>query len=146
MRYRPSLLLAIFSVAFSASALPSPSEADAFAVAGVTRSEASVVLVQLQVAVAAHDAKLIAALTFFPLTVRGKAGPRNAAELERDFDAVFTDKVRSAILGQTVDELFASWRGLMIGRGEAWLVALCDNTGHPGKCAKHRLLLFSINN
>jgi hypothetical protein len=146
MRYAAALVLAFVAAASAAGAPPAPSDADAFAVAGLTRPDVAAVLTQLQVAVAAHDAARVSVLTLFPLTVRGRPGPKDASELAHNFDAVFTEKVRAAIRDQTVDSLFASWKGVMIGRGEVWLAGLCDGDSVPGKCKNHRLLIVSINN
>jgi hypothetical protein len=146
MQRAAALVLALLTVASAMGAPSASGDADAFAVAGLTRPEVAAVLAQLQGAVAAHDAARISALTFFPLTVRGRPGPKNASELARDFDAVFTGKVRAAIRDQTVDSLFANWKGVMIGKGEAWLAGLCDGNSVPGECKNHRLLLVSINN
>jgi hypothetical protein len=116
-----------------------------FAVAGVSHAEAADFLKRLQKAVADQDANAVAALTAFPLTVNGKAGPKSRAEFAQHFDSIYTAKVRTAVLAQPVDKLFANWRGLMIGRGEVWISALCDDG--PGSGGKNRRIrVVSVNN
>jgi hypothetical protein len=119
---------------------------DPFAVAGLTRPEVTLVLSELQTAVASGDAARVSKLVQFPLTVNGKPGPKNPREFIRDFDTVFTDVVRAAVLKQSVERLFANWRGLMIGRGEVWLSGICDHGSSPDTCENSRILVISINN
>jgi hypothetical protein len=120
--------------------------ADPFMAAGVSYAEAADFLERLQRAVRANDAAAVAALSAFPLTVRGKAGPENAAQFEKRFASIYTAKVRSAVLKQRADALFANWRGLMIGDGEVWFAARCDGNSAATDCAEHRLLVISVNN
>jgi len=119
--------------------------AEPFAAAGISSEEAAAFLRQLQGAVTAHDAAAVAALTQFPLTVNGKPGPKDAAEFAQQFDAIYTARVRAAVLTQSVDTLFANWRGIMIGRGELWIAALCDDHGAPDRCRNRRILIVSVN-
>jgi hypothetical protein len=115
-------------------------------VAGITYVEASDFLQRLRDAVRENDAGAVAALTHFPFTVNGKPGPPNAAELARHFADIYTEPVRRAVLEQTVDALFANWRGLIIGRGEVWFSAVCDTDSAPGSCKNRRIRVVQVNN
>jgi hypothetical protein len=132
------------SVAAAPSAAPAPQEH--LATAGITHAEAAVFLRRLQLAVKTRDADAVASLTIFPLTVRGKPGPANASELTQHSAEIFNEKVRAAVLGQTVDSLFANWRGLMIGNGDVWASALCDADSPPNGCKNPRIVIVSVNN
>lgn len=119
--------------------------AEPFAVAGISYAEAGDFLKRFQHAVKAHNVDAVAALTELPLTVNGKAGPKDRSEFARKFDTIYTAKVRAAVLTQQVQGLFASWRGLMIGQGEVWISALCDDDSGSG-CKNRRIRIVSINN
>lgn len=134
------------ATSFAAPNSSSDAGQDPFSVAGVTRAEASDFLGRLQSAIRNDDVDAVAAVTLFPLTVRGKSGPKNGAELARHFTEIYTDKVRAAILGQSVDDLFASSQGLTIGHGQVWISGLCDGDSPPGGCKNLKLLIVSVNN
>ena len=87
-------------------------------------------LSRLQAAVRAGDRRAIIALIDFPLRVNEAKGPRlyrDARSVERDFERIFTPKVRRAILGQRADRLFVRDQGAMIGDGELWFDRTCPN-------------------
>ena len=80
-------------------------------------------LTKLQTAVRADDRAAVVALVAFPLRVNSGGRSRlyrDAAAVRRDYDAIFTPRVRSAILGQRFDRLFGRDQGVMIGDGEVW--------------------------
>ena len=67
----------------------------------------------------------------FPLRVnRGgrRISYKTGKELLAEFDAVFTPKVRRAILDQRFETLFGRDQGVMIGSGEVWFDHLCRNS------------------
>jgi hypothetical protein len=87
-------------------------------------------LSRLQGAVRADDRHAIVALIAFPLQVNGAGHTRSyrdAASVERDFDQIFTPRVRRAIAGQSSRELFVRDQGAMIGDGEVWFDQTCLN-------------------
>jgi len=80
-------------------------------------------LTKLQTAVRADDRAAVVALVAFPLRVNSGGRSRlyrHAAAIRRDYDAIFTPRVRTAILGQRFDRLFGRDQGVMIGDGEVW--------------------------
>jgi hypothetical protein len=80
-------------------------------------------LSRLQGAVKANDHRAVIGMIAFPLRVNGEGGPRiyrDAASVQRDFDRIFTPKVRRAILEQRGDKLFMRDIGAMVGDGELW--------------------------
>ena len=140
--FAPLTLAGMTSVAGeSTSGRPEP-----FEVAGITYAEATEILHELQIAVAANDASAVAALTEFPLTVTGRPGPATASQFARDFTSIYTERVRAAVRKQTVDSLFANWKGIIIGRGEVWIAAVCDVDSVPQQCRNRRVRVVSINN
>jgi hypothetical protein len=128
----------------AAAADPAPHPADRFAVAGISEGEAQSFLATLQGALRQHDTAGIAAVTRFPLMVNGRPGARDAQELTRYFSAIFTDRVRDAVLAAHPENLFASWRGVMIGSGIVWFAADCGTD--PGCASGHPLRIIAINN
>lgn len=87
-------------------------------------------LSRLQAAVRANDRHQQIALIAFPLRVNEAAAVRtysNAQAVERDFDRIFTARVRRAILNQRPDRLIVRGGRAMIGNGELWLAPSCPN-------------------
>lgn len=120
---------------------------DRFASAGISQEEAQAFLTKLQAAVAGNDARSVAAMTQFPLTVNGRPGARDSARFVQGFDVIFNDRVRSAVLHARVENLFASYRGLMIGSGQVWISAVCAGSAGAIPCAgKRTIAIIAINN
>jgi hypothetical protein len=87
-------------------------------------------LSRLQSAFSANDRRSLVSLVQFPLRVNGSGRTRlyrDAASLERDFDRVFTPKVRNAVLRQSAKDLFVRDQGAMVGNGELWFSQTCTN-------------------
>jgi len=87
---------------------------------------------RLKQAVAANNRTAVAASFVYPFRVnRTQASHlwvQTRAELLRRYDAIFTPKVRQAILAQNPDSLFYSWRGSMAGNGVVWIDGVCDDS------------------
>lgn len=87
-------------------------------------------LSRLQSAVRANDKGAVAGLAASPLRVNFEGGPKTYSDrnsIERDYDRIFTPRVRRAILGQRADRLFANYQGAMIGDGQVWFDQTCPN-------------------
>jgi hypothetical protein len=85
-------------------------------------------LSQLQSAIRTNDPRKIIGLVELPLRVNFRTGPRtyrDARSVERDFERMFTPKVRRAILDQRPDRLFTNYQGAMVGDGEVWFDHIC---------------------
>ena len=87
---------------------------------------------ELKQAVAANDRSAVSAQFVYPFRVN-RTPTRHffvetRAELLRRYDAILTPKVRRAILEQSSDSLFYSWRGLMVGNGAVWIDGVCDDS------------------
>lgn len=92
-----------------------------FEAAGLTREKAARFALMLKDALSRDDRDAVAGLVAYPITVRASGKTRvvrDRAELLRDYDQLFTTKVREAVLSQRVDQLKATGRGAEIGRGE----------------------------
>ncbi len=82
----------------------------------------------LQAAVEVGDPEAVASLVSYPITVKvGDAeltfdGPEAFASRYAD---IFTDEIKSAVLGQKYDELFVRDQGVMFGNGQVWLSGIC---------------------
>ena len=87
-------------------------------------------LSRLQSAVRANDKKAVANLAALPLRVNFASGARTYRDrksIERDFDRIFTQRVKQAILSQRADRLFTNYQGAMIGDGQVWFDQTCRN-------------------
>ena len=88
-------------------------------------------LSRLQAAVGTNNRRSIVAMIDFPLRVNFAGGARqyrDARSVERDFDRIFTPKVRRAVLSQRADRLFVRDQGAMVGDGELWFRETCRNS------------------
>lgn len=94
-------------------------------------------LERLQAAVGDKDRGAVIRLIRFPLRVnsggRSQIYP-DARSVRRDFDTIFTPRVRQAILAQRADRLFIRDVGAMIGDGEVWFDHVCSDSScsRPG--------------
>jgi hypothetical protein len=87
-------------------------------------------LSRLQAAVRAGKKGAVVRLVDLPLRVNFAGGARAYGDrrtIERDFDRIFTPRVRQAILDQRADRLFTNYQGAMIGDGEVWFDQTCPN-------------------
>ena len=87
-------------------------------------------LSRLRTAVRGNDRNALIALVSFPLRVNFVEGARtyrDSSSLRRDFDRVFTPKVKRAVLAQRPDRLFVRDLGAMVGDGELWFRETCPN-------------------
>ncbi|NOJ92558.1 hypothetical protein HMI51_06395 [Corallococcus coralloides] len=81
-------------------------------------------------AVAAHDAKEVAALVAYPFaaTVGGrKVKLPDAAAFVRHYDVIVTPAIANVITRQRYADLFVNADGVMFGQGEAWLNGICKD-------------------
>jgi hypothetical protein len=88
-------------------------------------------LSRLQAAIRADNHGEVIALIDFPLRANFRGGSRiyrDPASVERDFDRIFTARVKRAIARQRADRLFVRDQGAMIGDGEVWFDQTCPNT------------------
>ena len=87
-------------------------------------------LSRLQAAVRAGNKGAVVRLVDLPLRVNFAGGARTYRDrrsIERDFDRIFTPRVRQAIFDQRADRLFTNYQGAMIGDGEVWFDQTCPN-------------------
>ena len=87
-------------------------------------------LSRLQAAVRTGNKGAVVRLVDLPLRVNLAEGARTYRDrrsIERDFDRIFTPRVRQAILDQRADRLFTNYQGAMIGDGEVWFDQTCPN-------------------
>ncbi|MEO8454844.1 MAG: hypothetical protein ABI454_06770, partial [Sphingomicrobium sp.] len=85
---------------------------------------------RLQAAVRTNDRRALIRLIAFPLRVNGPGGPkfyRDGRSVKRDFERIFTPRVRRAILDQASNGLFVRDQGAMVGSGEVWIAQTCPN-------------------
>jgi len=94
-------------------------------------------LERLQAAVGDKDRGAVIRLIRFPLRVNSDGRSQiypDARSVRRDFDTIFTPRVRQAILAQRADRLFIRDVGAMIGDGEVWFDHVCSDSScsRPG--------------
>lgn len=91
-----------------------------FEASGLTREKAARFVLILKEALERSDAAAVANLVSFPINVRSGTKLRvvaDRAEFLRDYDAIMSERVRTAVLSQRVDQLKATGRGALIGDG-----------------------------
>ena len=87
-------------------------------------------LSRLQAGLRADDRRAVSRLVGFPLTVRrdGKVETyRSRREVERDFDEIFTPRVKSDVLGQRPYSLRTREDGKAKGSSRLWFAPACFN-------------------
>ncbi|NUT00775.1 MAG: hypothetical protein HOP96_07355, partial [Sphingomonas sp.] len=94
-------------------------------------------LTRLRSAFGSNDRDGILDLVGTPLTVRRDGGIRvyrSLPEIERDFDRIFTSRVRRSVLDQAPEDLAARDRGRLKGNRRIWFGPSCVGPGcsHPG--------------
>lgn len=101
-------------------------------------------LIGLQIAVVTGDRSRVARIVDYPLEVRigdEQATLRKADELVGRYEDLFTPEVVEAIERQTYGTLFANDQGVMIGDGQVWFGAVCDEAS----CAEPRIRIIALN-
>jgi hypothetical protein len=124
-------------------------EVNDFSVAGVERRDVSRFLDELKRAVAEGDRRKVAELVKYPTTVTldGRGKPvviTSADEFMLKYDEIMNARVTAAVLVAEVENLFANWQGVAIGRGEIWFNAICE-TGER-LCKEYVMRITKINN
>jgi hypothetical protein len=87
-------------------------------------------LSRLQAALRANDRRAVSRLVGFPLSVRKEGRVetyRSRREVERDFDEIFTPRVRSEVLNQRPYSLRTRDDGRTKGSGRLWFAPACFN-------------------
>ncbi|WP_164472828.1 hypothetical protein [Cohnella candidum] len=131
--------------AATASATPSgpaPSTSGAvtqgnpYEVAGITDPAASRKMFEtVKDAAARNDKELAAENALYPIRVNvGKVAVevKTKEDFVRQYDRIFTDKVRKALADQDVNKLFVNDEGVMAGNGEVWFGATADTPQRYG--------------
>lgn len=88
----------------------------------------------LQKGVADNDAAAVAALVQYPIVVsiQGKKTTlKSDKQFIANYDQLMTPDIRKAIVGTRYADLFVNYKGVMFGRGQAWISGIC----HDDKCA-----------
>jgi len=121
------------NIIVTGSRIPKPnlSAPNAFESKAAGGEDYSAFLSRLQAAIRANDRRSTIAMIDFPLRVNFAGDARiygDAQAVERDFDRIFTPKVKRAVLEQRPDRLFVRDQGAMVGNGELWLRENCPSS------------------
>ena len=141
-----SRYLVAFAAVLACGSPPSLAE-HRFAVAGLTQEQVANFLDELQAAVRASEAERVCRLAQFPLPVHS-AQPfevRSSSDCVLNYERIFTTTVRGAILSQEVEDLFANWRGVMVGSGELWFSGICGEPSPHDACPLVAVRTIAIN-
>jgi hypothetical protein len=80
-------------------------------------------LSELQKAVAADDTAAVAALAKFPADISTRTARKriqSSAEFQKAYAQIFDACLRRVVAATKPEDLSASWRGIMLGRGAIW--------------------------
>ncbi|MDX2169497.1 MAG: hypothetical protein SF182_20680 [Deltaproteobacteria bacterium] len=142
-RRLPAVLLT--ALALSMAPVVAHAGADRFAAAGTDTPHVRQAFETLQRAVRAGDAGPVADMVAYPLVLNHAGGRHETiddrAQFVSRFDGIFSGALRDTILAQRFDDLFGGAHGIMIGRGDLWLAALCPRPG----CSDPRIAIIAIN-
>ena len=116
--------------------------AEIHAASGMTNAEAQTFFNKVKAANATRDARAMAKLVAFPLTVNGKTNVKTASAFIARYSEIFNANVIKAIEQQQYETVFSNYQGAMFGNGQVWFAALCDQQ----TCDTHKLRIVAINN
>ena len=141
------ILLAVIALLLGSPCCAQP-EADRFAPAGIAEAAARSMLEALQSGVRSDDRAKVADLIEYPLRVNNSHTHRlisDRGEFLSNYTKVFTSEIRQQVLEQSFDDLFVSWRGVMIANGAVWFSGVCDAASTPGTCKHPRVRVIAVN-
>lgn len=78
---------------------------------------------EIKADVESRDIESLGAKVFYPVKVKIEGNQvilRNSDDLKTNYKQLFNSDIRNATRCQKFDNLFASWRGVMIGGGAIW--------------------------
>jgi hypothetical protein len=119
--------------------------AERLKVAGLEVSETRQFLDNLKTRTAQRDREGVCSLVSYPMTVQSKQASRtiaNEAACRGAYDSIFNSAVLSSISREHFEDLFANWRGVMIGDGAVWFGGICSDR----QCQNKTIKIVSINN
>jgi hypothetical protein len=99
----------------------------------------------LKKVVAEGDKEAVAAMVGYPFRTRieGAAVEINdQSQFVENYDQFITIKVKNALATQTYETLFVTRHGVMIGSGEIWFGAICEDA----VCGASAIRIMTINN
>ena len=117
---------------------------NACALIGYDAERVTVVLQALKEAANSMTPDPIEPYIEYPFTARSATGNiviRSIKDLRRVFPRVFTERVRSAILAQNLDDAFSNYQGVMIGNGQVWIAEICRDR----ECRDKKYVIRTIN-
>jgi hypothetical protein len=85
----------------------------------------------LRSALSAHDAKAVAGLVSYPITVviQGKRTKiASPASFVPNYDAIVTPQIAQAVIKQKYDDMLVNSQGIMFGDGQVWINGICKST------------------
>lgn len=100
---------------------------------------------RLQQAMTDGDAAAVADLGSYPLTVRANGEVYDileAQDLIDNFDSLVMPDTQALVAEQDIRDLMVNSDGVMVGAGEVWLSAVCDDNA----CNSARWRIIAINN
>ncbi len=109
---------------------------------GMTNEEAQTFFNKVKAANAARDARAMAKLVAFPLTLNGKKSIKTESAFITRYNEIFNANVIKTVEQQKYETLFSNYQGAMFGDGQVWFSALCDQRA----CETYKLRIIAINN
>jgi hypothetical protein len=94
-----------------------------FSAAGLKSGEVEVFLQTLKDAVARGDARVIASMVAYPITVSIDGEPVSVKTPEAfvaNYPDIMSEPIKQAVEKAQSDRLFVNYRGVRLGRGEVW--------------------------
>jgi hypothetical protein len=85
----------------------------------------------LQAGVKDNDAAAVSALVSYPINVKihgKKTRIKNAADFTKNYAAIITPAIATAITSQKYNDLMVNSQGIMFGKGEVWINGICKDT------------------
>lgn len=111
--------------------------------AGLDLADARAFFNCLKIASKRDDKDTLSQLIRYPQRMNGRDTIRTPAAFKRAYPTIFNSKVKRAIEAQRFEDLFVSYRGLMVGSGEVWISGIVmQRAGKTNTAIK----IITINN
>lgn len=97
----------------------------------------------LKIATKRDDRNTLSRLTRYPLrvnTAKGADNIRTPTAFIKAYPSIFNQRVKAAINAQRFEDVFVSYRGIMIGNGQVWISGITER----GR-SKPTIKIISIN-
>ena len=90
----------------------------------------------------------ISQMIHYPLKVN-KSGIKieyaNKDEFIKNYESIFTKKIKTVVLNQSFNALFSNYQGIMYGSGSVWAAEVCSQASTKDTCVNMGVGIITVN-